>query len=122
MISTPDRVKAVELIDQAVVDGARRVKACHELGICDRTYRRWTSDELVKADARPMAKRAPPLNKLSNQERQAILSTCHEPEFTNLAPGQIVPRLADRGVYALGTCSEVFMVTRQAQLFVATSC
>ena len=31
MISTPDRVKAVELIDQAVVDGARRAKACEEL-------------------------------------------------------------------------------------------
>jgi len=113
MISTPDRVKAVELIDQAVVDGARRAKACEELGICDRTYRRWTNDECIKSDARPMAKRAPPLNKLSNKERQAILSTCHEPEFANLAPGQIVPRLADRGVY-IGSESSFYRVLHAA--------
>ena len=99
MISTPDRVKAVELIDEAVLNGARRVRACQELGICDRTYRRWTHTDAVKGDQRPTAQRQPPLNRLSVEERQAILDVCHEPEFANLPPGQIVPRLADRGLY-----------------------
>ena len=40
MISTPNRVIAKELIEEAVNSGARRRAACKELGICDRTYRR----------------------------------------------------------------------------------
>lgn len=35
MISTPDRVKAIELIDEAVSSGAKRTQACKHLGICD---------------------------------------------------------------------------------------
>lgn len=38
MISYPDRVRAVELVDEAVESGARRSRACAELGINDRTY------------------------------------------------------------------------------------
>jgi hypothetical protein len=38
-------------------------------------------------------------HRLSEQERQRILLTCNEPEFAALPPGQIVPVLADRGVY-----------------------
>lgn len=113
MISTPDRVKAVELINEAVLNGAARGRACEELGICDRTYRRWTSDTAVKADARPTVKRASPSNKLNGDERQAILDVCHEPEFANLAPGQIVPRLADRGVY-IGSESSFYRVLHEA--------
>ena len=37
MISTPDRHNAALLIDKAVTAGARRAKACAELGISDRT-------------------------------------------------------------------------------------
>jgi len=99
MISTPDRVKAIELIDEAVTAGARRAKACEELGICDRTYRRWNHGEQVRQDARPTAVRAEPANKLSEEERQLILETCHNPEYADLPPGQIVPRLADKGEY-----------------------
>ena len=99
MISTPNRVKAIELIDEAVSSGARRVKACEELGISDRTYRRWNLGDGVQEDARPHARRETPANKLCTQERQAILEVCNEPEFAELPPGQIVPRLADRGEY-----------------------
>ena len=28
-----------------------------------------------------------------------MLSICHDPEFASLPPGQIVPRLADKGTY-----------------------
>jgi len=58
MISIPNRVKAVELIDEAVHSGARRVKACEEPGISDRTYRRWTSGSGVRKDGRPEAQYA----------------------------------------------------------------
>jgi hypothetical protein len=41
-------------------------------------------------------------HRLSEEERQRILLTCNEPEFAALPPGQIVPILADSGLY-IGT-------------------
>jgi hypothetical protein len=38
-------------------------------------------------------------DRLSEEERQRILLSCNEPEFAALPPGQIVPVLADRGLY-----------------------
>ena len=113
IISTPNRVIAKELIEEAVNSGARRSAACKELGICDRTYRRWTAVGEVKSDARPTAERAPPANKLNEQERQRILDVCHQEEFANLPPRQIVPRLADRGEY-VGSESSIYRVLHQA--------
>ncbi len=115
MISTPNRVKAIELINEAVNSGARRSKACAELCICDRTYRRWTRNEAALVDARTTTPREPPPNKLREQERQAILDVCIEPEYANLPPGQIVPRLADDGIY-LGSESTYYRVLHDAEL------
>lgn len=99
MISTPDRYKTVTLIDEARKDGARLDKACNEARISARTYQRWTAGGAVKADARPTAYRPEPINKLSMEERQQVLSICHKPEYASMPPGQIVPRLADQGEY-----------------------
>ena len=116
MISTPNRVKEIELIDEAVSNGARRTRACEELGISDRTYRRWTSvKDSVREDARPVALHEAPANKLSAQERQDILDVCNEPEFAGLPPRQIVPILADRGVY-IGSESTFYRVLHEAEL------
>ena len=38
-------------------------------------------------------------HRLSKEERQRILLTCNEPEFAALPPGQIVPILAERGLF-----------------------
>jgi hypothetical protein len=38
-------------------------------------------------------------HRLSEEKRQRILLTCNEPEFAALLPGQIVPILADRGLF-----------------------
>lgn len=99
MISYPDRQLAVELIDEAVASGARRHRACSELGLSERTYRRWTRTDGVRADGRRAAVRPTPHNKLSEAERAEVLACCHAPEFASLAPSQIVPRLADEGRY-----------------------
>ena len=37
--------------------------------------------------------------KLSDEERQRILLACNQAEYTSLPPGQIVPALADQGLY-----------------------
>jgi len=99
MINVPDRRRAVELIDEAVKAGAPREKACGELEISSRTYRRWTRYGRVKADGRPDAKRPEPANKLKPEEQQRILKTCNEAEYQSLPPSQIVPALADKATY-----------------------
>ncbi|WP_293703481.1 transposase [Thiolapillus sp.] len=78
MINVPDRRRAVELINEAVEAGASKKKACSELEISSRTYRRWTQCGSVKADGRPDAERPAPANKLMPEERQQISSRSME--------------------------------------------
>lgn len=115
MISHPDRQKAVRLITQAISSGAPKYKACKELGISCKTYNRWISINSVKKDGRPIAIRPAPKNKLSSEEKQIILKTCNETEFASLPPTQIVPRLADNGVY-IGSESSFYRVLKEAGL------
>ena len=113
MISSPDRQHAISLIDEARQAGARLKPAGAELGLDVRTYQRWTRDGEVKADGRPAAVRPPPANKLSEAERTQVLARCHEPAYASLPPGQIVPRLADRGEY-LASESSFYRLLRAA--------
>ena len=99
MISAPDRRKTVLLIDEARHAGARLEAACDVVGISSRTYQRWTGKSDIREDARPTAIRPEPANKLTKEETEKVLSICHDPEFASLPPGQIVPRLADKGTY-----------------------
>ena len=86
MINVPDCRRAVELINGAVEAGAPKNKACGELEISSRTYRRWTQYGSVKADGRPDAERPEPANKLTPEERQQILKTCNEAAYQSLPP------------------------------------
>ena len=44
LISASDRKQAVELISDAMDAGAACYKACEELGISKRTYKRWKNN------------------------------------------------------------------------------
>ena len=105
MISTPDRQNAIALIDQAAAAGARRAQACAELGLDERTYRRWRARNGTPEDRRPTAPRPAPSNTLSEAERRAVLDTCNSQTFESLPPSQIVPRLADQGRYLASEAS-----------------
>jgi len=111
MISTPHRKTAAALINDAVTAGARRAKACSELEISDRTLRRWTKDDQIHPDQRPLVLRPEPANKLSAAERAAVLDVCNSTEFASLAPSQIVPKLADQGRY-LASESSFYRILR----------
>ena len=115
MISIPDRVRIVELIEEAVAAGARKCKACEALGISLRCVQRWTQggDE-VKADSRAQAQRPEPANKLSEAERAWILVVVNSPEYRDLSPSQIVPALADKGIY-LASESTIYRILREAK-------
>lgn len=99
MISAPDRRTAVELIKEATAAGVRKSAACQELGISVRTLQRWTQSGQLAEDGRPNAIRPAPGNRLSEAERQALLDVCNQADYASLPPGQIVPRLADQGVF-----------------------
>lgn len=112
MISPSDRQQAVELINEACLSGARKEKACAALQLSIRTFQRWSQNGEIKSDQRPLAPRKPPGNKLSDQEKADILAVCHEPDYADLPPSQIVPRLADKGVY-LASESTLYAVLKQ---------
>jgi putative transposase len=99
MIAPSNRALAVELIQEANQNGARLAKACQELHISVRTYERWVSDGGVKVDQRPLTKRPTPKNKLSQEEKEEIITIVKQEEYVDLPPTQIVPKLADKGTY-----------------------
>lgn len=111
MISAPDRRKIVELIKTARVSGSRLAPACSVTHIDIRTFQRWTAAEKVRVDQRPIVTRPLATNRLTESERQKILDKCHDPEFSSLPPSQLVPRLADKGLY-LGSESSFYRVLR----------
>jgi putative transposase len=113
MTALPERQRLVTEIQQAHAAGARLAAACQEVGVSLRTFERWTLPDGVCADGRPGAVRPAPAHKLSDEERKEILAVCFEPRFADLPPGQIVPRLADGGVY-LASESSFYRVLRGA--------
>ena len=87
----------LELLDEAVADGARLTKGCELVNLSVRTVQRW------RAQPDGDDKRNGPLSKVAHQlsaeERQAVLAAANAPEFRDKSPRQIVPTLADRGEY-----------------------
>ena len=104
---------AITLIDEAVAAGARLHKACAVLGISSRTHRRWKAAEHLQDARQGAAKHCP--HALSDAERQTIIAACNAPEHQNLPPSQIVPRLADRGIYLASESSFYRVLRAQGQ-------
>lgn len=97
------------LIEGAVEQGARRARACSELGLRVRTLQRWQREDGL-GDRRTGPRRAPG-NRLNAQERARIVATVTSPAYRDLSPKQIVPRLADHGMY-LASESTIYRLLR----------
>lgn len=115
LISDSDRVTAVELINEARTNGCRLKQACDELNISVRTYQRWTQGGEVKKDQRPLLERPTPKNKITEEERKEIIETVNKPEYADLAPSQIVPKLADEGRY-IASESTIYKVLKEEKM------
>ena len=115
LTSGSDRDKAIKLVKEATTAGAREQVACKEIGISHRTLQRWRSSDTPIEDQRPIANRPPPQNKLSEEETRAVLSVVNQPEFQSLPPSQIVPKLADDGVY-LASESTFYRILRDNKM------
>jgi len=113
-IDLRERRDVIAHLHEACAAGARLGPACQLLELSPRTLQRWREDAHVKADGRKAAaQQREPANKLSAQERQQILAIANQPEFAHLPPSQIVPALADRGLY-IASESSFYRVLRQA--------
>jgi putative transposase len=113
-IDLAQRRQVIAWIDEACVAGARLTKACAVLVLSPRTLQRWREGGEIKADGRKQAgAQRCPANKLSEQERQQILSTVNAPAFAHLPPSRIVPALADQGVY-IASESSFYRTLREA--------
>jgi putative transposase len=77
--------------------GARLKPACQEAGVDARTVQRWRAQEV--GDDRRAGPLTEPANKLQEPERARVLEVANDPEYRDLSPKQIVPRLADDGIY-----------------------
>jgi len=86
-----------ELIKEATSSGARLEAALDAIGLSIRTYQRWNLPG-SGADMR-RGSGFNPANKLAPEERSRIVAIANSKEFRDLSPKQIVPKLADQGIY-----------------------
>ena len=101
MTAPADRRQALEILDAAVAAGARAREVATVLGVGLTTLQRWRRQFAGVGDGSDRRKGSHRLvsHRLSDEERQRILLTCNKPEFAALPPGQILPILADRGLF-----------------------
>ena len=102
----------VAAIDEAVTAGATRVAACDVVGLSVRTLERWRGAHT--ADARHGPTHAP-ANRITEAERRALCATVTAVAYRDLSPHQIVPKLADEGIY-LASESTMYRVLRAEDL------
>ena len=104
-----ERDEALASIAEARAAGARLKVCCDVVGLNPRTVQRW-QDAVVCEDQRRGPLTAP-TNKLSASERAEIIQVATSPAFRGQSPNQIVPLLADRGVY-LASESSFYRILR----------
>lgn len=100
------------LISEARKAGARKHLAAELLGLTLRTLQRW--GKIGTSDKRKDS-RAVPANKLSGEDHRQIITILESPEFADLNPNQIVPRLADQGIY-VGSEATMYRILRQQSM------
>ena len=111
MIPQQQRQQILAWVAEANKSGARQSKICQLLGISERTLQRWRHPHALPDDARKTRKQRPK-NQLTEQQREQALEVMNSPEFSNLPPNQIVPRLAENGRY-IASESTLYRLLRQ---------
>ena len=83
------------------------------MGLSKRTIERWKWRRA--GEDRRAGPIHEPSNKLSPKERQAIVTVLTSEEFRDLSPRQVVPKLADKGIY-LGSESTYYRVLHERKM------
>jgi len=111
-IAVNDKIQAVILITKACASGARKFVACRLLMISLRTIQRWEKE--ILADKRKGADKKV-IRKLSEEEEQEIIAICCSEKYKDMNPHEIVPDLAENGVY-IASESTFYRVLRKKGL------
>lgn len=105
----------IELINEARAAGARLGPCCEVVEIDVRTVQRWLKHGPDGGEDRRRGPGCAPANKLSDEERSDVIELVKSPEFVDLAPHQIVPKLADMGIY-IASESTIYRILREEKL------
>ncbi len=88
--------------------------AAQILELTSRTVQRWRLQEC--GEDRRCGPLSRPANKLTEKERKQVLSIANAPRYRDLSPKQIVPRLADEGVYVASESTFYRLLRAENQL------
>jgi putative transposase len=102
----------LELISEACNAGSRKIIAAELLGVPIRTVQRW--EHRGCSDGRK-GSRVAPANKISAVDRDQIITVLESPEFGDSNPNQIVPQLADQGIY-MGSESTMYRILKDLEM------
>lgn len=103
----------LELIEEAVIAGARRHRACEVAGLDTRTIERWR--KRPDGDDLRRGPKTRPANALTSDEEARIVELATAPEFVGLSPHQLVPKLADMSIFVASE-SSLYRVLRRRRL------
>lgn len=100
----------LKLIAEAQGAGVRLAAACHMLGISARTIERWRAEPEI-GDRRCGPQRRP-RNALTPAEEAQVVTVLTSSRYAGLSPKQLVPQLADEGLY-LASESTMYRLQRR---------
>ena len=112
-LTEAERRNALSLANEAINAGARLSEVSKIFGISTRTLQRWKNATSL-GDGRSFSKRVP-TNRFSDREIEIALSFLNCPTFRKLTPKQLVPILADRGIY-IGSESTLYRILRKNKM------
>lgn len=113
-MSVEEKGQIISWVDEACKEGARQCLACDIVGVSPRALQRWrVADSLI--DRRQTTIKFP-ANKLTVLERSRILRVVNSKKYAHLPPSQIVPKLADDGLYLASESTIYRLLTQEGQL------
>ena len=100
----------LELVGQAQAAGARLSRVCDLLGISARTIERWRASDPI--GDRRYGPHHRPSNALAPIEEAQVVTVLTSSRYAGLSPKQLVPQLADEGLY-LASESTMYRLQRR---------
>ena len=100
----------LDLVGQAQASGARLSRACDLLGLSARPIERWRASGHV--NDRRCGPQHRPRNFLAPIEEAQVMTVLTRSRYAGLSPKQLVPQLADEGLY-LASQSTMYRLRRR---------
>lgn len=105
----------LNLIAEARAAGARLGPCCETIGIDTRTVQRWMKQGRDGGEDLRKGPNTPPANKMTPAEVEEIIEVLNSEQFRDLPPGQIVPKLADMGIFVASE-STLYRILKSRQM------